>query len=176
MTRRHNQTTHNLHLHPSFAPFICPIHFFIHSPISFHLHLGHRPCANSLDRMLKDTTPLQRGIIRHLVIIIDLSIAMAEKDLRPTRCLLTLRYAAEFVTEFFEQNPISQLGIVGMRDGLAVRVSDMSGNPSDHITNLHALREKEPKGDASLQNALDMGRGALLSVPIFHTCGDRMSH
>lgn len=119
-------------------------------------------------RLLKDTTPLQRGIIRHLMLIVDLSIAMAEKDLRPTRYLLTLRYAQEFVVEYFEQNPISQLGIIGMRDGLAVRVSDMSGNPNDHITSLQKLREQEPKGNPSLQNALDMARAALLSVYFPH--------
>lgn len=113
-------------------------------------------------RLLKDTTPLQRGIIRHLILVVDLSSAMTEKDLRPTRYLLTLRYVQEFVTEFFEQNPISQLGIIGMRDGLAVRVSDMSGNPNDHISNIQALRSQEPKGQPSLQNALDMCRGALL--------------
>ena len=89
---------------------------------------------------------------------------MAEKDLKPTRYLLTLRYAQEFVIEYFEQNPISQLGIIGMRDGLAVRVSDMSGNPNDHTSCLKALREQEPKGNPSLQNALDMARAALLSV------------
>ena len=118
-------------------------------------------------RTLKDTTPLQRGIIRHLILIIDLSSAMAEKDLRPTRYLLTIRYTQEFVTEFFEQNPISQLGIIGMRDGLALRVSDMGGNPSEHIAKLQSLREQEPKGHASLQNALDMGRAALLYVYLF---------
>ena len=115
-------------------------------------------------RTLKDTTPLQRGIIRHLILVLDLSSAMLEKDLRPTRYLLTIRYAAEFVTEFFEQNPISQLGIIGMRDGLAVRVSEMGGNPAEHIGRLQALREQEPKGHASLQNALEMGRAALLCV------------
>ncbi|KAL8867674.1 MAG: hypothetical protein Q9174_005509, partial [Haloplaca sp. 1 TL-2023] len=113
-------------------------------------------------RTLKDTTPLQRGIIRHLILIVDLSAAMTEKDLRPTRYLLTIRYCQDFVTEFFEQNPISQIGIIGMRDGLAVRVSDMSGNPSDHISNLQALRKQDPKGQPSLQNALDTARGALL--------------
>ena len=87
---------------------------------------------------------------------------MAEKDLRPSRSLLTLRYAEDFVTEYFEQNPISQLGFIGMRDGLAVRISDVSGNPSDHIAALQKAREKDPVGNASLQNALDMGRGALL--------------
>ena len=90
---------------------------------------------------------------------------MAEKDLRPTRYALTIRYAQDFVTEFFEQNPISQLGVIGMRDGLAVRISDMSGNPTDHITRIQALRQQEPKGNPSLQNALDMARAALFHAP-----------
>lgn len=113
-------------------------------------------------RLLKDTTPLQRGIIRHVVLTLDLSSAMTEKDLRPTRYLLTLRYAREFVLEFFEQNPISQLGIIGMRDGLAIRISDMGGNPSEHMAALEALRLEDPKGHPSLENALEMARAALL--------------
>lgn len=114
-----------------------------------------------ISRLTKDTTPLQRGIIRHIIVVIDLSEAMLEKDLRPTRHLLTIHYTQEFVRQYFEQNPISQLGIIGMRDGLAVRVSDMSGNPEEHIAALQALCDQEPKGSPSLQNALDMARGAL---------------
>lgn len=137
------------------------------------MHTAWTSTNANLPRTLKDTTPLQRGIIRHLILIIDLSVAMTEKDLRPTRYLLTIRYCQEFVTEFFEQNPISQIGIIGMRDGLAVRVSDMGGNPTDHISNLQALRQEDPKGQPSLQNALDMARGALLYVfppPLSHDC------
>lgn len=119
----------------------------------------------SADRLLKDTTPLQRGIIRHLILILDLSQSMSEKDLRPTRYLLTLRYAQEFVREFFEQNPISQLGVLGLRDGLALRVSDMSGNPTEHLTAIQSLKAQDPKGLPSLQNGLEMARGALLYVP-----------
>jgi len=90
---------------------------------------------------------------------------MTEKDLRPTRYLLTLRYAATFITEFFEQNPISQLGLIGMRDGLARRISDLSGNPVDHLTALAKLRTLDPQGNPSLQNALEMARAALFHAP-----------
>lgn len=90
---------------------------------------------------------------------------MVEKDLRPTRHLLTIRYASEFVTEYFEQNPISQLGIIGMRDGLAIRISDMSGNPTEHIANLKLLAARDPLGNPSLQNALEMARAALYHAP-----------
>jgi transcription initiation factor TFIIH subunit 2 len=117
------------------------------------------------NRLLRDTTPLQRGIIRHIIVILDRSFAMSEKDLRPTRNLLTLRYTSAFVTEFFEQNPISQLGIIGMRDGLANRISDLSGNPVDHLRAIAKLRVVDPQGNPSLQNALEMARAALFHAP-----------
>ncbi|KAL9103668.1 MAG: hypothetical protein Q9163_001327 [Psora crenata] len=125
--------------------------------------------ADKRKRLLKDTTPLQRGIIRHLILVLDFSFAMSEKDLRPTRYLLTITYTMAFISEFFEQNPISQLGIIGMRDGLAIHVSDMSGNPDDHISRLQTLRAQEPKGLPSLQNALEMARGALYHAPTHTT-------
>jgi transcription initiation factor TFIIH subunit 2 len=99
------------------------------------------------------------------MLVLDLSFAMVEKDLRPTRYLLTIRYASEFVTEYFEQNPISQLGILGMRDGIAVRISEMSGNPTQHIANLDGLKKAEPQGNPSLQNALEMSRATLFHAP-----------
>lgn len=118
--------------------------------------------AEKRRRLLRDTTPLQRGIIRHMIVVLDMSFAMAEKDLLPTRYRLTVSYAVAFVREFFEQNPISQLGIIGMRDGVAVRVSDLSGNPAEHIEKLRGLEGQDPQGNPSLQNALEMCRGALL--------------
>ncbi|KAL2160026.1 hypothetical protein VTH06DRAFT_1681 [Thermothelomyces fergusii] len=122
--------------------------------------------AEKRRRLMRDTTPFQRGIIRHLMLVLDMSFAMAEKDLLPNRYLLTLNYAVEFVREYFEQNPISQLGIVGMRDGIAVRISDMGGNPTEHIEKLRTWAEQqEPQGNPSLQNALEMCRGALFHTP-----------
>ncbi|KAF4005316.1 Ssl1-like family protein [Saccharomyces cerevisiae] len=70
-----------------------------------------------------------------------------------------------FVHEFFDQNPISQMGIIIMRNGLAQLVSQVSGNPQDHIDALKSIRKQEPKGNPSLQNALEMARGLLLPVP-----------
>lgn len=92
---------------------------------------------------------------------------MNEKDLRPTRFLLTLSYTEAFIREFFEQNPISQLGIIGMRDGVAIRISDMSGNPTSHLAAVRECRSNamEPKGNPSLENALQMARAGLFHAP-----------
>jgi transcription initiation factor TFIIH subunit 2 len=118
--------------------------------------------ATKRARLLKDSTPLQRGIIRHLVLVLDMSFAMLEKDMLPSRHELCMAYARDFVREYFEQNPISQLAIIGMRDGIAVRISDMSGNPAEHLEKLAEWVKQEPSGSPSLQNALEMCRGALL--------------
>lgn len=116
-------------------------------------------------RLLKDTAIIQRGIIRHLFLIIDLSEAMNEKDLRPSRVELSLTYAQQFVIEFFDQNPISQLGIIITRDGIAEKLTELSGNPTDHIKVLKSKKNTETSGEPSLQNALQLARASMLGVP-----------
>jgi transcription initiation factor TFIIH subunit 2 len=115
-------------------------------------------------RFLKNVTPFQRGIIRTMVLVLDYSSVMREKDFRPNRSSMMISYAIEFVSDFFDQNPISQLSIVIMRNGLAQAVSEVSGNPNDHIEALKKLKRVDPEGDPSLQNALEMSRGLLLHV------------
>ncbi|KAI9595811.1 Ssl1-like-domain-containing protein [Syncephalis fuscata] len=116
-------------------------------------------------RLLRDTDTIQRGIIRHLFIVIDLSASMMEKDLRPSRLELTLSLAETFIGEYFDQNPISQLGIIITRDGIAEKLTELSGNPMEHIRVLKEKRMKEATGEPSLQNALETARSSLSHVP-----------
>jgi transcription initiation factor TFIIH subunit 2 len=124
-------------------------------------------------RLRKDTKPFQRGIIRHVVLVLDLSEAMLEKDMRPSRYHVMIKFTQEYVREFFEQNPISQMSVLGMHDGLCIRVSELSGNPAEHIAAIQGLRyprnpddiPKEPKGSPSLQNALELSRATLYHTP-----------
>lgn len=116
-------------------------------------------------RTLKDAAPVQRGIIRHLVLLIDLSASMLEKDMRPNRFDVTLQYAREFVNEYFDQNPIGQLSVIGTREGIAERLAMMGGNTVDHTASLSNKRRLEPRGEPSLQNALEMARSSLVHLP-----------
>lgn len=77
-------------------------------------------------RTTRDTSSIQRGIIRHLYLVLDLSHSMLERDMRPSRLELTLQYARAFIGEFFDQNPISQVAIIGTRNGIAERISPLS--------------------------------------------------
>lgn len=95
---------------------------------------------------------------------------MLDKDYRPgNRFVVTIKYAQDYVREFFEQNPISQMCVLAMHDGICIRVSEMSGNPNDHVVAIQGLRigrsAREPLGSPSLQNALEMARASLYHTP-----------
>ncbi|KAH7393043.1 hypothetical protein BKA66DRAFT_487078 [Pyrenochaeta sp. MPI-SDFR-AT-0127] len=88
-------------------------------------------------RLRKDTKPFQRGIIRHVVLVLDLSEAMLEKDMRPNRYIAMINYAQDYVREFFEQNPISQMSVLGMHDGLAERTGTGEGDIVSYTKSWH---------------------------------------
>jgi transcription initiation factor TFIIH subunit 2 len=52
---------------------------------------------------------------------------MLDRDMRPSRIHLSLDYAREFINEWFDQNPLGQMGIVLMRSGLGERICPLSG-------------------------------------------------
>ncbi|TFK75386.1 TFIIH basal transcription factor complex, subunit SSL1 [Pluteus cervinus] len=116
-------------------------------------------------RLLNPATPIRRTIIRHLMLLLDLSSAMLDRDMRPTRFDLTLQYAREFVAEWFDQNPLGQIGVVGMRAGVGERVGEMSGNPQEVLGYLKERHKLEPTGDPSLQNAIEMARSSMSHLP-----------
>ncbi|KZT10967.1 TFIIH basal transcription factor complex subunit SSL1 [Laetiporus sulphureus 93-53] len=116
-------------------------------------------------RLLAPAAAIRRTIIRHLVLLLDLSSAMMDRDMRPTRFDLMLQYAREFITEWFDQNPLGQIGVVGMRAGFGERIGEMSGNPQDVLKALSERHKLEPNGEPSLQNAIEMARASMSHLP-----------
>lgn len=47
--------------------------------------------------------------------------------MRPNRLELTLQTSRGFVAEWFDQNPLGQIGVGAMRAGLGERVAEMTG-------------------------------------------------
>lgn len=78
-------------------------------------------------RALMSDTPVRRSIIRHVFIIIDLSESMLDKDYRPTRFEVILGYLRTYVVEWFDQNPLGQIGVIAMRDRLSEVLIPMGG-------------------------------------------------
>ncbi|KAK7089453.1 hypothetical protein V1264_024720 [Littorina saxatilis] len=105
------------------------------------------------------------GMMRHLFVIIDMSQAMNDQDLKPSRILTTLKLLEHFVEEYFDQNPISQLGIMASRNKRAEKITELGGNPRRHVTALQGLTTKPCQGELSLQNSLDMALQTLRHMP-----------
>ncbi|VDN98506.1 unnamed protein product [Rodentolepis nana] len=108
------------------------------------------------------------GMVRHLYLVIDLSSAMLERDLHPTRIICTIRCLKKFVGNFFDQNPLSQLGIITTSGSKAKVVSALSGGLVRHMKALTEL-EKNPhcEGEPSIQNALLIAESRLKHIPSY---------
>lgn len=116
-------------------------------------------------RLLEKIGNVRLGMMRHLFLIIDMSESMSDQDLKPTRLVSTLKLLEHFVEEYFDQNPISQLGIITTRNKRAEKVAELGGNPRRHISTLHSLTDKVCQGEPSLQNSLELALQTLRHMP-----------
>lgn len=120
--------------------------------------------VNTTKRVRSRTdTPIQRGIIRQLCLCIDLSSCMAQLDFAPNRVHVVMAQCTHFITEFFDQNPISHIMLVGITNGVAECWSEWCGNPTMLIQSLST--HKVPAGNASLVNCLEMCSKRLMHAP-----------
>lgn len=110
---------------------------------------------------------VRRGIIRFCVLIIDMSETMRATDLKPSRGALVANASTEFIKEFFDQNPISQMCVVVTRDDVATKLSSLSSNPAHHLEAVQQALRLGPFGYASLQNALELSCKILSPIPAY---------
>jgi transcription initiation factor TFIIH subunit 2 len=90
---------------------------------------------------------------------------MAAKDFKPSYLELTCVLIRQFISEFFDQNPISLLGVIIGKDGIAQKLTDLGGNVLAHIEAVEKLRDSAMlKGELSLVNCLDLARVCLEHV------------
>ncbi|XP_045161662.1 general transcription factor IIH subunit 2-like [Mercenaria mercenaria] len=116
-------------------------------------------------KLLEKITNVRLGMMRHMFIIIDMSVSMDDQDLKPTRLVCSLKLLEHFIEEYFDQNPISQLGIIVTKNKRAEKVTELGGNPRRHITALQKLKERTCQGEPSLQNSLELAMQTLRHMP-----------
>lgn len=116
-------------------------------------------------RRLEIVRSVRKGLIRYLYVILDLSRGMSAKDWKPHRCAVAIETLQDFVKEYLDQNPISQIGILGMKGHESVKLSDLSGNPKVHLEQLG--KATTVTTEPSLQNALEMAKTSLKLTPTY---------
>jgi transcription initiation factor TFIIH subunit 2 len=128
----------------------------------------HGGSSNDTTRAVLQTG-VKRGMLRAVYVVLDGSRAstIPDPDMRPSRLSVMADIASEFVAGFFEQNPISTLAVLVTRNGRAEYVTEPSCNARQHLEALKRLGTESGVGDASLQNALELARESLQSVPSF---------
>ncbi|KAK4780529.1 hypothetical protein SAY87_016635 [Trapa incisa] len=129
--------------------------------------LYHSQYRRRLRSLSSSTTAsrIQKGLIRYLYIVIDLSKAASEMDFKPSRMAVVAKQVEAFIREFFDQNPLSQISLITIKDGVAHSLTDLGGSPESHIKAL--MGKLECSGDSSLQNALDLVHGYLTQIPSY---------
>lgn len=105
------------------------------------------------------------GMMRHISLVIDYSELMRDQDLKPTRLQCVQRSLHKFIDQFFDQNPVSQLGILLTRNKRVERLCPPSGNAKELLEAVDGLSLAGCSGEPSLQNALEVSAISLRHIP-----------
>uniref|UniRef100_A0A3Q3EAF9 General transcription factor IIH subunit n=1 Tax=Labrus bergylta TaxID=56723 RepID=A0A3Q3EAF9_9LABR len=116
-------------------------------------------------RVVESHGQVRLGMMRHLYVVIDCSRSMEDQDLKPNRLTSTLKLMEAFVDEYFDQNPISQVGIITTKNKRADKLTELAGNPKKHIAALKKAVDTVCGGEPSLYNSLNLAAQSLKHMP-----------
>ncbi|XP_060764024.1 general transcription factor IIH subunit 2 [Neoarius graeffei] len=116
-------------------------------------------------RVFETHGQVRLGMMRHLYLVIDSSRTMEDQDLKPNRLTSSLKLMEYFVEEYFDQNPISQIGIITTKNKRAEKLTDLAGNPKKHIAALKKAVDSGCVGEPSLYNAISIAMQTLKHMP-----------
>ncbi|XP_054880802.1 general transcription factor IIH subunit 2-like isoform X2 [Poeciliopsis prolifica] len=116
-------------------------------------------------RVTQSHAQVRLGMMRHLYVVIDCSRSMEDQDLKPNRLTSTLKLMEGFIDEYFDQNPISQVGIITTKNKRAEKLTELAGNPKKHIAALKKAVDSSCIGEPSLYNSLSLAIQTLKHMP-----------
>lgn len=90
-----------------------------------------------------------------------MSSTMNDRDFKPNRLICTVKLMEMFLKEFFDQNPISQIGLIVTRNKRGERISELSSNLNVHLDALKKLIDVTCVGEPSLLNSLELAQAVL---------------
>jgi transcription initiation factor TFIIH subunit 2 len=115
---------------------------------------------------------IKKSIKRNIFLIIDFSKKILEmKDIKNSVMIVIIQ---NFIKDYFDQNPLSQLGIIITGNSIARKITELNNNLSNHLKYLTDLLEKIEKleklydifgGECSLQNSLEVAKSSLSYAP-----------
>ncbi len=111
---------------------------------------------------------VEKGLIRSMILVVDKSVAMVDDEngrkspLNPYGYMAVRDQLEQFIKLYFDQNPVSQMGVVVAHAGKAERVSDLSSNQDKQIMSL--VKSEGEGGPFSLLNSLMVAGQKLIAA------------
>uniref|UniRef100_A0A7E4V1Q0 General transcription factor IIH subunit n=1 Tax=Panagrellus redivivus TaxID=6233 RepID=A0A7E4V1Q0_PANRE len=106
------------------------------------------------------------GALRYMYLVVDNSVAMTDKSLEPDRLRCTQKALKNFVHSYFRENPLSQLGLITVKDKVSEIVTPLTSSVKELEEGLDTLNVFECKGDFSLQNGVLRAYHNLQGLPM----------
>ncbi|XP_077998384.1 general transcription factor IIH subunit 2-like [Glandiceps talaboti] len=116
-------------------------------------------------RLLDRPVNIRLGMMRHLYVVLDMSKSMEDQDLKPSRLASAIKLLEHFIDEYFDQNPISQIGLLTTSNKRAVKLTELGGNPKRHIAALQRMLDQSCDNEPSIQNSLELAANTLRHMP-----------
>uniref|UniRef100_A0A3B0MTT7 von Willebrand factor type A domain/Ssl1-like/TFIIH C1-like domain containing protein, putative n=1 Tax=Theileria annulata TaxID=5874 RepID=A0A3B0MTT7_THEAN len=117
----------------------------------------------------------KRGIIRFvmvlwsIMILFDMSEQMHEMDFKPDRLYCAFNSLKEFMNVLYGSGPITQVGIIVMRNKICNVITQFGTNPDEQMELLSNILKDGPEGSSSLQNGLEMCLKIMCELPYYMT-------
>lgn len=134
-----------------------------------------RPSYNNMEKrdsiMEKYNVNYKKTSLRKLHLVIDFSKNTLDKDFQPNIIYMVLSKAIDFVQEFFELNPLSNIALSILKDKKCILLANLKNNPAEIVSVLENLRKKNSLSEDNLFEEFnkDPDAGTAADVPSGNT-------
>ncbi|KAI1728965.1 ssl1-like domain-containing protein [Ditylenchus destructor] len=116
-------------------------------------------------RIVEKPSKVRLGIMRYVYVLVDCSTAMLGQSLYPSRIQVTAARLGSFLDKFFEQNPLSQLGLIACKDKRAERLHGFTSTPRVVKESLTRFKDAFCTGEFSLNSGLQLAMQSFQGLP-----------
>ncbi|KAH8741391.1 hypothetical protein FG386_003238 [Cryptosporidium ryanae] len=125
----------------------------------------------SINDILRESSlpNVRRGLLRNIVVILDMTSNMLELDYKPDRMQSMLKCNEVFIKQLLNDNPLAQISVISVYDGIVEVIISYNSNYDEIIASITNYMRKGCKGNMSIQNSLDKAKFLLTSIPPYGT-------
>ncbi|KAH8583864.1 transcription factor TFIIH with a vWA domain [Cryptosporidium sp. chipmunk genotype I] len=135
-----------------------------------HFDLNNADEGSNIELLIHSSnTNIRRGLLRNIVIILDMTSNMLELDYKPDRLQCMVKCNEIFIKQLLEDNPLTQISVISIYDGVGEVIISYNSNFLEIMASILNYLKKGCKGSMSIQNGLEKAKYLLVSIPPYGT-------